>query len=873
VASNEVTMRGVFCWLLIFVPAFAQDEDDTIDAVGAAVAELKKADDPTFAKLAARDEPDPWLVADRLARAGETELALRFATADKRPAVEGLPAYLRSLAKSPPSAAVAQAIDAAQTHLEDAEATKDQLAGVRRSLTAALAGANPLERARLLSLRGFASAYMGDVAESRRDLEDAAAAARKIGWLREQADALGTASENARVLFLYDDALALARRELGPRHRLGDSGRVVAHLRRVSTMLEETGDSEGAIKELEGWKGRLDAGAATEIALERAHLHLLRASLDEALAILRSEVDPQTDEQRGRIRMLAGDILRQAGDEQRAVENYRQAASLFEKAEAGIPFGRALGNAGVGLIRLGRADEARVLLERAQAQFDAAKDRELVALAVLFRGDARLAAGEPAKALRLHNAARTFAARSGDGWLEASALLRRARALLASGETEQARRAYAACHEVARQLSLHDLAADGAAGEAHCLLRQGHAARAAEAAERGIRAFSPLVEGRAVPPGDEAHRIFQNLSAAEVAAAFLLDSVDATWRALERRRTGLLVTSANQASRLRISAMTDAARAEEAGLRRAIRRGALFEERARQEDDRATAVAWKAKREEAERKLDRLVRNVQLLGKRGSVALFPRTSTLLTVRERLRHDEVLVSYALAGTHAAALVATRAEVRRMKLDESASVKREIASIDFSKKTGSWDPAALRRLLLDPLGLRKSQTTVILVLPPALAAVPFAALDSGRAFLRTPSGTEFDLARGRRFAPREGTIREWGSDGTAHVYVGPAPDVDWIEKSRAAADLALLTDAQGSTRLARAFLFRGTPNVVACLWKPDANAAKAFETELLRIWSDDRPPSAADAVRLAQEHVRKQKAWSDPVHWAGWTVWGR
>ena len=47
-------------------------------------------------ELAERDEPDPWLVADRLLRKGQRELALQFAEAKPRPAVAGLVAYLAS---------------------------------------------------------------------------------------------------------------------------------------------------------------------------------------------------------------------------------------------------------------------------------------------------------------------------------------------------------------------------------------------------------------------------------------------------------------------------------------------------------------------------------------------------------------------------------------------------------------------------------------------------------------------------------------------------------------------------------------------------------------------------------------------------------
>ena len=74
---------------LLAAPAMAQEEED-------AVAQLLKADAATFSDLAARDEPDPWLVAGRLAAADRWDMALRFARAKPRPAVDGLPAFLET---------------------------------------------------------------------------------------------------------------------------------------------------------------------------------------------------------------------------------------------------------------------------------------------------------------------------------------------------------------------------------------------------------------------------------------------------------------------------------------------------------------------------------------------------------------------------------------------------------------------------------------------------------------------------------------------------------------------------------------------------------------------------------------------------------
>jgi len=869
-------MPGTRLILLLAVvvawPLYAQEEPEAVDNVAEAAAAARKASDKELALLAARDEPDPWLVADRIARGDAPELARRFATLNPRPAVEGLERYLRDRLANPPTDTTYDVIDRAQLRLEDDEATKDQLEAVRGALTAALNGSNAMLRARLLSLRGFANAYLGDVAASQKDLEQSAAAALDIGWVREAADALGTASENARVLYRREQAISLSRRELKLRHRLKDDGRVVEHARRLAALHREGGAAEDALRDLEAWEARLGPAPRAELALERANLELRRAALQSALTILDEQVKPQTKNQHGRTHMLAGDVLRQQGREADALARYRKAINDFERAKETALLARALGNAGVSLIRLGRPKQARELIERAQMQFDAAKDRDMVALAVLYRGDAHLAAGEAPHALRLYATARTYAASTGDGWLEANALLRRGRALFAQEDWVKAHRAFAACSEIGQLTGMLDLAAAGAAGEARCLIRMNKATRAEEAVTRGEAALAELIEGRAVPTGDEARRIHEELAATSVLVALLGDSDGALWRAMEQRRLGLQLHDAGHAARIRASAMTGPQIAEEKKLRRTIRRTTLSEERARQEEDRTTAVREKLKREGAVRALDRLIDAVRLRGRPGWQELFPRPSVAISVGERLSPREALVCYAVTDGPAAALVITRTGMRRVPLEAGPALREAVEAASFSDATVEPD-ANLRRLLLDPLGLRASTTRVILALPPALASVPFAALDPARRFVRVSSGTEFDLLRGRRFPRGEGTAEDWKRGARARTYFGPAPSAATIERTDTRADVAVILAPISGATVIRAFQLRGTPQVVVPLWQVDSHAAAAFRKKLAALLAADDAPDPALALQQARDAVRGTDGWEHPAYWAAWTLWGK
>src|SRR5438093_10009645 len=65
-------------------------------AAGAALAAVRAKDDAALKVLAAKDAPDPWLVADELLARTEPDAADAFAMAAPRKDVERLPAYLAS---------------------------------------------------------------------------------------------------------------------------------------------------------------------------------------------------------------------------------------------------------------------------------------------------------------------------------------------------------------------------------------------------------------------------------------------------------------------------------------------------------------------------------------------------------------------------------------------------------------------------------------------------------------------------------------------------------------------------------------------------------------------------------------------------------
>jgi CHAT domain-containing protein len=71
------------------------------------------------------------------------------------------------------------------------------------------------------------------------------------------------------------------------------------------------------------------------------------------------------------------------------------------------------------------------------------------------------------------------------------------------------------------------------------------------------------------------------------------------------------------------------------------------------------------------------------------------------------------------------------------------------------------------------------------------------------------------------------------------------------------------------VARAFLYAGARNVVATLWRVDDEGAAAFAAEYYRRLATDGP---VDALAGAQRTLARDRRFSAPYYWAGYTLAG-
>jgi CHAT domain-containing protein len=104
---------------------------------------------------------------------------------------------------------------------------------------------------------------------------------------------------------------------------------------------------------------------------------------------------------------------------------------------------------------------------------------------------------------------------------------------------------------------------------------------------------------------------------------------------------------------------------------------------------------------------------------------------------------------------------------------------------------------------------------------------------------------------------------------------------IYRMQVASDLVVLSacesgrgrvaGSEGVVGFTGAFLLAGADRVIASLWKVDDEATRALMTKFYEVWKGGKTPTA-DALRIAQDHVRSQPKWADPRYWAAWQLWG-
>ncbi len=187
--------------------AAAVTPEEQADAVLAAVAAK---DEAALKGLAAKDDPDPWLVVDALLARGEHDAAEAFAKAAPRVDVEALPAYVQAARGRAPAAAEHERLAAANGTFK-----AEKFEQVLEITAEPLDVLDTIVRVRLQTSRGRALAKLSRWTEGASVQRHGAAAAAALGWLRRASElhdgAARAAAEGAdRVGALESRAALLA---------------------------------------------------------------------------------------------------------------------------------------------------------------------------------------------------------------------------------------------------------------------------------------------------------------------------------------------------------------------------------------------------------------------------------------------------------------------------------------------------------------------------------------------------------------------------------------------------------------------------------------------------------------------------------------
>ena len=85
---------------------------------------------------------------------------------------------------------------------------------------------------------------------------------------------------------------------------------------------------------------------------------------------------------------------------------------------------------------------------------------------------------------------------------------------------------------------------------------------------------------------------------------------------------------------------------------------------------------------------------------------------------------------------------------------------------------------------------------------------------------------------------------------------------------------IVKGEGIVGLTRAFMFAGSPRVIASLWKVDDEATQALMIKFYELWNpkEGEGLGAATALQQAQAFIKSQEKWKHPYYWAAWVLWG-
>ncbi len=382
------------CILFVLTPALAEDGGETKGAPArlspAVVADqvlqsLGPNHVAALARLAARKDPDRWLVADVLCQRGEQQAAIAFADAAPPPAAQGLRAYVRTQTHVAPNPKLALALIRSEQAL---------MRGDHAGALSALSDTGPMGSPMQGIQRDFLLGAARQLATRRKEgiplLESAASAARKLKWHIFEANVhreLALAAYQARD---FKAAIRAWTNGLVPLRALAHEGGIAATLGNIGFAQFQSGDSSAALKSL------------------AASMDVLQKSKDFPTLL-------------GKLGTVA-QIRWARGEYELALDANKRSIAVAREHKLRVQLGSELSNLGARQFQLSRLEAASKTLLQAVAELESLGDKPALQGAVGNLGILRYKQGAYGDALTLQERALALAREFKDVRSQAKAL-------------------------------------------------------------------------------------------------------------------------------------------------------------------------------------------------------------------------------------------------------------------------------------------------------------------------------------------------------------------------------------------------------------------------------------------------------------------
>ena len=311
------------------------------------------------------------------------------------------------------------------------------------------------------------------------------------------------------------------------------------------------------------------------------------------------------------------------------------------------------------------------------------------------------------------------------------------------GHNESARDTLSKAIRLARSIRANGLAATAMQALAYVEYRSGKPFRALAHAQRALRTLEDVHADLDEASAAQSRQSRALLYEVGLTAALAEDELSEAFNFVESGRAGALRDSLSKREAMRWKAeslQADLKEAENSAVELLRTTRSAYDEAVQAKADRADIRAKRKAMVAAAQQLRDVTARVERELKQRSSLFYPRVKTIETVQTTIRPTHAFVLFSFSLDRLLAMVVRKSSARVVDLGEAASLRSLCASLDLRSPGSDPAPAiaALRKALIEPLGIDADVTTLLISPDGPLSYLPFSLL-TDRFVAFTPSGT--------------------------------------------------------------------------------------------------------------------------------------